>query len=365
MSTGGAPGGEDGPARAAPLPADELPVAAIIVSYNRGADLQRCLASLGRQSPALARVIVVDNGSTDGTVDLVRRDFPWVRLVASPDNLGPCIARNLGALMAEEPILWFLDSDTEVVPTDGAARMHALFAAPDVAGAGGEALLDAQGGIVGVKRMLIRANGVGQGDSIFEGVAECEVIASCNLMLRKSAFLATGGFDPFYFFFYEDMDVTWRIGRLGFRQLVLAPMPVVHHFSERMRVRRLWLEARNRMYFCVKNMAPGRVLMMPLNDLAFLFDPDNFRRLFRRAAKPGGAKSLVTVAEAAPAGGAGKWRRMALLAFGMAAKMVMTYLALPVVLGPALRARRATAPLSAASLPPGLRGLCPPPAPPA
>lgn len=342
-----------------------LPIAAIIVSYNRSGELRRCLASLARQSPALAQVIVVDNGSTDGTVAMIRHDFPWVRLVAASDNLGPCVARNLGALMTEEPILWFLDSDTETVPGDGAAQMHALFASPDVAGVGGEALLDGQGSIIGVKRMLMRPNGIVQGDSIFDGVRDCEVIASCNLMLRKSAFLATGGFDPFYFFFYEDMDVTWRVGRQGFRQLVLAPMPVVHHFSERMRVKRLWLEARNRMYFCVKNMRPGRVLAMPLNDLRFLLSPENFQRLFRRAAKSGGAKGLVTVATPAPDGSPGKWRRMGLLAFGMAAKMVMTYLALPIVLGPALRARRATASLEVAALPANLREFCTPAPPPA
>ncbi|WP_165585324.1 glycosyltransferase family 2 protein [Roseococcus sp. SYP-B2431] len=346
-------------ADADPRPGAALPIVAIIVSYGRRADLARCLASLGRQSPALEGVIVVDNGSTDGTVEMVRRDFPWVRLVAAPENLGPCVARNLAALMTEAPFLWFLDSDTELRPADGAARMHALFAAPEVGAVGGEALLGPGDEIVGVKRMLMRPNGVVQGDSIFAGVADCEVIASCNLMMRRPAFLAAGGFDPFYFFFYEDMDVTWRVGRQGFRQLVLAPMPVVHHFSERMRVKRLWLEARNRMYFCVKNMGLRSVLRMPLNDLAFLLDPDNLRRLFRRAAKSGGAKSLIQVAGAAPAGGGGKLRRAALLAFAMGARMVMTYLALPLVIGPALRARRRP-PLDVSALPPHLRGLAKP-----
>ena len=244
-----------------------LPVAAIIVSLGRCGELRNCLASLARQSPALARVIVVDNGSADGTLEMVRGEFPWVDLVASPQNLGACIARNLAALRAPEPFLWFLDSDTEVIADDGAARMLAPFSAPDVVAVGGEALLDAAGRSVAVKRPVVRANGSIQGEIVFEAEAESDVLASCNLMLRRANFLAIGGFDPFYFFFYEDIDLTWRLGP---KQLVLAPMPVLHHFSERMRVGRLWLQARNRMYFCIKNFVWLRLLAMPVNDLYFI-----------------------------------------------------------------------------------------------
>jgi GT2 family glycosyltransferase len=347
--------GPDGAAPPAAAPG-ALPIVVVIVSYNRCADLRRCLGSLGRQRPGPARVMVVDNGSMDGTVAMVRGEYPWVELLVSAENLGPCIARNAAVLLSGEPILWFLDSDTEVVPANGAARLHALFAAPDVVAAGGEALLDAAGGIVGAKRCGLGPSGIVQGDLLAEGTAPCQVISSCNLMVRRDAFLATGGFDPFYFFFYEDIDVTWRLNRPGARQLVLAPMPVVHHFSERMRVKKLWLEARNRMYFCLKNLAWWRILLLPANDLRFVLDPGNFRRLARRAGKSDAAKSLVTLPVAgASGGGLSRLRRLASLGFGMAAKLVLTYVALPLVLRPALRARHDAAPLTEAAIPAGLR----------
>ncbi len=322
-----------------------LPICAVIVSYNRAEELRRCLASLHRQRPALARVVVVDNGSTDESLAMLRAEFLWVELVAAGANLGPCVARNIGAARAQEPLLWFLDSDTTVPEADGAARLHALFAAdPELAAAGGEALVDANGHSIGVKRLRCGPSGIIQGDRIIgaaPAVAECPVIASCNLMLRARDFARAGGFDPYYFFFYEDMDLTWRLHALGRRQVVLSPMPVLHHYSENVRIKRVWQHARNRMYFCLKHMPWQRLMLMPLTDLGFVFQLENLRRLRTRARQADAAASAVaaTPMQAAPAGSAAR-RAVALLA-KMAAIVTLGYVALPVVLGPALRARRA------------------------
>ncbi len=322
-----------------------LPVCAVIVSYNRAEELRRCLASLHRQRPALARVVVVDNGSTDASLAMLRAEFPWVELIAAGANLGPCIARNIGAARAREPLLWFLDSDTTVPEAHGAARLHALFAADaELAAAGGEALVDTAGRSIGVKRLRCGASGIIQGDRITGSMpvtAECPVIASCNLMLRARDFARVGGFDPYYFFFYEDMDLTWRLHALGCRQVVLSPMPVLHHYSENVRIKRVWQHARNRMYFCLKHLPWQRLALMPLIDLGFVFQLDNLRRLRTRARQADAAASAIaaTPAEAAPSGST--LRRALALLGKMAAIVTLGYAALPVVLGPALRARRA------------------------
>ena len=282
-----------------------LPVCAVIVSYNRAEELRRCLASLHGQQPALARVVVVDNGSTDASLAMLRTEFLWVELIAAGANLGPCIARNMGAARAQEPVLWFLDSDTTVPEADGAARLFALFAAdPELAAAGGEALIDASGRSIGVKRLRCGPSGIIQGDRIIgaaPATAECPVIASCNLMVRARDFARAGGFDPYYFFFYEDMDLTWRLHALGRRQLVLSPMPVLHHYSENVRIKRVWQHARNRMYFCLKHMPWHRIALMPLADLGFVFQLENLRRLLSRARQPEAAASAVAAACVCPA----------------------------------------------------------------
>ncbi len=322
-------------------PVAALPVCAVIVSYNRCADLARCLTSLGRQAPRLARVVVVDNGSADGTIAMVQAQFPWVELYAASSNLGPCVARNAGVECSEETLVWFLDSDTEIPETDGAARMVSLFDRPEVVAAGGEAVLDGSGAVVGVKRLRLTENVMVQGDTILADtpVSPCQVIASCNLMMRRSVFDRLGGFDPFYFFFAEDMDITYRASRLG-TLLALSPMPVIHRYSEKVRIRSLWLDSRNRMYFILKNLPAHRALLLPFYDAMTILKLDSLRRLTRRARQGSAAVSLVTIAEAAPAAPPGHaLRRAVLMILRMLAKLGMAYAALPLVLGPALHAR--------------------------
>jgi len=156
-------------------------------------------------------------------------------------------------------------------------------------------------------------------------------------MMRRSDFRVLGGFDPFYFFFYEDMDLTWRLHRLGRRTAALSPMPILHLFSETVRVKRLWLHARNRMYFCVKTLPVWRVVLLPVLDLAFLFQIENIRRLLRRARQSGPAVALVTEDKSTEGGVSARRAGMLLLRVG--GMILLGYVALPRVLWPALKAR--------------------------
>ena len=252
-------------------------VAVIIVTYNRVVELRRCLASLQRQHPGIGQVTVFDNASSDGTDEMVRTEHPWVRLVTSPENLGACVARNEAARGSTEALIWFLDSDTEVVELDGGGRMAALFDGSDVAAVGGEAVVTARGRVIGVKRLRLTPNALVQGDLILANapeVSHCEVIASCNLMVRRSDFEAASGFDPFYFFFYEDMDLTWRLSNKGRTLLSLSSMPVIHRYSDSARIRRIWPESRNRTYFIIKNFGWARLLILPALDVAQMIRTD-------------------------------------------------------------------------------------------
>ena len=327
--------GAEGPIQAA------LPVCVIIVTYNRMADLRRCLTSLRQMQPAVARVMVVDNGSTDGTLAMTQAEYPWVELHASTGNLGPCIARNAAAAASTEPFLWFLDSDTEIVEVGSASRLVTLFDRPDTQAVGGEAVMNDAGTVVGTKCLRLTGNALVQGDITggSQPVTTCSVIASCNLMIRRSTFERLGGFDPFYFFFYEDIDLTWRAGAGG-ALLALSPMPVVHRYSESVRIRRLWPESRNRMYFILKNLPWWRFVLLPVLDVLTLVRVDSIARLLLRSRQRGGAISLVTLPGAADRPSrAATLRRAAMLIFRMAAKLALAYAAIPVVVGPALAAR--------------------------
>src|SRR3989338_5593012 len=89
-------------------------VSVIIPSWNRSEDLYRILKSLEKQEYPSMEIIVIDNGSTDDSIQLVEKEFPNVCLHKNPRNMGACIAKNQGVLLAKGKYVHFLDSDTEM-----------------------------------------------------------------------------------------------------------------------------------------------------------------------------------------------------------------------------------------------------------
>src|SRR5699024_6372381 len=124
-STGGAPMG----GMSAPGP--EPRVGVVVITHNRRTELDRTLRLL-RELPEAPPVVVVDNGSSDGTAQAVRRDHPWVTLLESRRNLG-AVGRNLGVQLLDTPYVAFCDDDTWWDPGSLAAAADALDAHPDVA----------------------------------------------------------------------------------------------------------------------------------------------------------------------------------------------------------------------------------------
>src|SRR6188508_3313566 len=97
-------------------PADQPHVSVVIVTWNSREDVLRCLASLAAHVRLSHEVIVVDDGSDDGTPTAVREAYPQARLVAKPDNEGLVAGRNAALPLIQGKIVLMLDADTEVRP---------------------------------------------------------------------------------------------------------------------------------------------------------------------------------------------------------------------------------------------------------
>lgn len=109
-------------------------VTVVVVSYNTQDALRRCLAALSSQD--VAKTVVVDNGSEDGSPEMIRKEFPAVDLVATGENLGFSRANNIGAERAETPLVLFLNSDAYA--DEGAiGRLAEVFDDATVVAAGG------------------------------------------------------------------------------------------------------------------------------------------------------------------------------------------------------------------------------------
>jgi len=215
------------PAPTAAAGAGRAPVAIVVVTWNSARFLDDCLGSLRRLERPAAEVVVVDNGSRDGTPERVQRDYPEVSLIASPENLGFCRANNLGIARAASELVLVLNPDTRLEPRFLEELLPA-FEDPRVGIACGKLLrfdgrtLDTAGQELAPSRQP-RDRGYGRPDR-GQLDRDDEVFGACGAaalyrraMLRDIADGEGAVFDEAFFAFYEDLDVAWRARRRGWK----------------------------------------------------------------------------------------------------------------------------------------------------
>ena len=308
-------------------------VSVVVVTWNRANDLLRCIASLDAvQAPDL-EVLVVDNGSRDGTVDLVRDAWPSVRLLVAPDNRGTSDTRNAAALLARGEFLWFLDSDTVLADPRLPERLVKAFRDdPGLGGIGGEAVLGDGDEIAGTKYLRLLPNGLTEGAVLdaTHGKVDVECLATCNLIVPRKVFEEVGGFDRLFFFHLEDLDLTWRIRSKGYRLEAWARIPVKHLFSEQARHAANFTALRSRVFFFAKNMPGWKILVLPLLDVAYAAAPARLSRFLDRSRVHGrGARSAVVSTAGAPVTLRGLWEAAARAALLLVSLPVSWLLAIP------------------------------------
>ncbi|MBN1259948.1 MAG: glycosyltransferase family 2 protein [Anaerolineae bacterium] len=212
-------------------------VAVIIVTWNSGTDIVRCLDAVAKaQGPF--RVIVVDNGSEDGTVSVLRERYPDILLIENDRNLGYTGGNNMGierALALGSDFLLLLNDDAVVAPD---AIMRLLEAAQDHPDAGlfgpsiyavehPEIFLSAGGSMIG--GWLPRHRGLGANEAgDFSQVTEVDFISGCALFARREAFEEIGGLDDRFFVYHEDIDWCYRAKQAGFKALAVPTAKVWH-----------------------------------------------------------------------------------------------------------------------------------------
>lgn len=227
--TGLSPGLSDG--RAGPE------ISIVIVTWNGRQYLDACLRAAEAQQGVSAEIVVVDNGSTDGSAEFVRARFPRVRVVELTENRGFAGGNNVGAGEARGEFLAFLNNDTVAEETwlralRSGIEMSAGFALatsrivymhnPRVIDSAGDGLLRWGGAF---KRH--------HGQSADLAGAATEVFAVCGAacLMPKSVFEELGGFDDDFFASHEDVDLSYRARLRGYRCRYVPDAIVRHHGS--------------------------------------------------------------------------------------------------------------------------------------
>jgi len=250
----------------------------IIVSWNTGDLLAQCLQSVYATACGLAlEVIVVDNASVDGSVDLVRRDFPRAHVIANADNVGFVRANNQAIERCQGRYVLLLNSDALVLSGALVETVRFMDDHPR-AGIAGVRLLNADGTfqasytlfptlwqefliLSGLGRWLVRPNFPSCGPELERGPQKIAgYVEGAYLMARREAVKQVGGLDGRIFMYAEDVDWCYRFHRAGWEVWYLPQAPVVHLGGQSSKQRRGRMEAelyRSRVYLFQKHYGRG------------------------------------------------------------------------------------------------------------
>lgn len=261
-------------------PSQEVTVAIVIVGYKSRSDLEECLSSLKKSTFQDFQIIFVDNHSEDGSLELVKKNYPQAAAIPAKENLGFAAGNNLGlavALKGSFSYVFLLNPDTTVAPDCLAELMAA--ANPKT-----------------ILQPLILLNQKGQpttlvntaGNSLsYLGFSYCggyleeaaqftqqvpiTVASGAGALIPVEVFRTVGLFDPVYFMYHEDVDLSWRARKAGFELLLIPTAKLWHKYSFSRNNTKFFYSERNRLLFISKNFgAPLLLLTLPfhlLNEL--------------------------------------------------------------------------------------------------
>jgi len=198
-------------------------VSVVVASYNGEATLTACLNSLERLNYPSYEVILVDDGSTDATPEIVAQ-HPHVRHVRHPQNLGLSAARNTGIAAAQGEIVAFTDSDCRA-DEDWLHYLVGDLLNSRFAGIGGHNLLPPEDSWMAAAVMA--SPGGPAHVMLTDRIAEH--IPGCNMAFYKWALEEIGGFDPLFTKAGDDVDVCWRLQQRGYK-LGFSPAGFVWHY---------------------------------------------------------------------------------------------------------------------------------------
>ena len=246
-----------------------LPVSVVILNWNGGDYLIRCVRSvLETDYPKnLLEVIVVDNGSTDGSARSVKKACPQVKLIENKENLGFCVGNNIGIRSATGNLIILLNNDT-VVDKGWIKEILKRTSSPEV-------------GIVGcrlyflgtkiIQTLGFRMKFLGYWESIgagqmdygqFDVVVDVDYVSGAALAIKREVIEKIGLLDPEFYAYAEDLDLCYRARKAGDR-VVISNAIVYHHGSaswDRLPLKKAYLNNRNRLFFIMKHYSPKTLL---------------------------------------------------------------------------------------------------------
>jgi len=251
-------------------------VSMIVINWNGRAHLERGLPPLLAQRDVKYDVLLVDNGSTDGSVELVQRQFPQVRLIPLERNHGFVVANNIGIAASDAEFVVTLNNDTVPEPDWLAALVEAAAGDAGIAAVASKMLFYGRPDLLDSAGVAADIAGhawdmaAGQPDPGTEerGVREVFGVCAGAALFRRAALLEAGAaqgpgrgpFDEDFFNHAEDVDLCWRLRRLGYRCMYAPAARVLHVRSAadpEAAPKKTFVQGRNKFWVMFKNYPAG------------------------------------------------------------------------------------------------------------
>lgn len=249
----------------------------VVCCYNGERYVRDLLRSIQAQTKRPAATILVDNGSSDGSVGIVRAEFPDVEVIAVPQNAGPCVARNLGMSHARGRWVFAADVDVVLAPDCLEQCLAVVRDDPGLAVVEPRALDDSRRDLIQYDGAhfhyvgLLSLRNFYRPEQNADGLAvsPIEGFISVAILADRTKLLSAGGYDPAFFYLAEDADLGYRLAMRGER-LASASRARVYHRGGTQGLsfrggeypsRRVFLMSRNRWLFLAKNYQASTLLI--------------------------------------------------------------------------------------------------------
>ena len=230
-----------------------MTISVIIVNYNVKDFLEQCLLSVQAALKNIqGEIIVIDNASSDGSINYLQPKFPLVKFIANTENTGFGKACNQGFKLSSGQYILFLNPDT-IVPADCFGKCISFLHSHAEAGALGVKMLDGNGkflkeskrAFLSLSTSLFKMSGLAglfPHSKIFAKYYlghldenknhEVDVLAGAFMLIKRNVLELTGGFDETFFMYGEDIDLSYRIQKAGFKNYYFSEIQVTHFKGE-------------------------------------------------------------------------------------------------------------------------------------
>lgn len=209
----------------------------VIVNWNGRQHLEDCLNSLTKQTYANYEIIVVDNASEDDSVPFIKKNFPTVRIIHNPENIGFAEGSNIGIRASTGEYIVLLNNDTSVEPNWLEELVKAVDKDEKIGACMSKILLFDRRNVINSSGGEIHylgfawASDYGTRDNGQFKEREIAFASGAAMLIKRQVLNKVGLFDPAYHMYYEDVDLGWRIRLAGYK-IVFVPSSVVYHKYE-------------------------------------------------------------------------------------------------------------------------------------